>query len=353
MTNYTTWMSTPQVQGLTMSQLKLPGTHDSATYSLTNTLSQIEYSNIAFLWSLNSGVAPVNGQYPWSGGQYYVGQPMYDFIMSIVKAVSTSQDQTILDQLNGGIRYFDLRIYYDTNLQDIYLQHALRGCSLETVFQQVQSFLTDNPTSEELIILDLSHTNFASVVTPPGAPTPAQMVINFVKTYVGPHVYMPAGAAGTSYDFQNLSGVSVGSITDGQNAVMLLNTDGGYLYESQVINTSGFASSGRSADGVDTVAALQEAEGGPLQNNPKGTLYQISWVLTPQNTDVYTQAANSLLNNGATPILQYLAVEANNALSEFIQQNSGCNFNLITVDWYEYGAPQTVVEICVGLNAAN
>ena len=349
MTSDSTWMSSPQIQSLTLGALKLPGTHDSGSYSLTSTLSQIQYPDIAFLWKLSPDDAPVNGSLPWAGGTYYVGQAMYTFVLNVALAVAQSQDQDILQQLNGGIRYFDLRVYYDSTANDFYVQHGLRGATLTSILQQVQAFIQANPTSGELIFLQLSHTNFA---TNPVALT--SQVAALVNQYLGGNVYLPAGAAGTVVDFQSLSTLTLASITNGKPAVMLLNTDigdGGYTYASTVINTSGFSNSGRSPNGVDTVPQLTAAEQGPLQANPANNLYQINWTLTPQVSDIMTQIQNSVLGNGATPILEQLALEADNSLPGFIQANQSAAFNLITVDWYETGTPQTVVDICVPLNA--
>lgn len=349
MTSYATWMSNPQVQALTFGTLKIPGTHDSGTYSLTQTLSQVKYDNIAFLWNLNAGTAPANGTLPWKSGTYYLGSAMYSFVLQVVKAVATSQDQSILQQLNGGIRYFDLRIYYDTSANDFFVQHGLRGCTLSEILQQVQQFISQNPASQELIILALSHANFASL---PGY-TVAQLtgqVSSMVQQMLSGSVYMPPGAAGSTFDFQSLSTRTVGELTNGKPAVMLLNLDNEYVYASEVINTSGFNNSNRGVDGVDTVAALTTAEQAGLKANPPGTLYEVSWTLTPQLPDVMAQIQNSVLGNGSTPVLQSLALQANNALTGFIQSNQSGAFNLVTVDWYETGAPRTVVDLCVALN---
>jgi hypothetical protein len=350
MTSYATWMSNPQVQALTFGALKIPGTHDSATYSLTQTLSQVQYPEIAFLWKLNAGAAPADGSLPWTGGSYYVGSAMYGFVLQVVQSVATSQDQTILQQLNGGIRYFDLRIYYDTSANDFFVQHGLRGCTLSEILQQVQQFISQNPASQELIILALSHANFSGLQGHTAAQLTGQ-VSSLVQRTLGAGVYVPPGLpAGGTFTFQALGTRTVAEVTNGKPAVMLLNLDEGYTYASEVINTSGFKNSGRSVNGVDTVAALAAAEQGPLQQNAAGKLYQVNWTLTPQLSDVMTQIQNGVLGSGATPVLQALALQANDALTGFIQANRSAAFNLVTVDWYETGTPNSVVDLCVALN---
>jgi hypothetical protein len=345
-TDHSHWMSNPEIQNLTFGELKIPGTHDSASYSLTQTLSQISYDDIAFLWSLSPESAPADGSYPWVKGTYYVGPVTYAFILGVVRNVAAAQDRDIMQQLSAGIRYFDLRVYHDTRDDDFYVQHGLRGCTLKLILEQVQAFIEMSP-SKELIVLNVSHTQFGS-----DAPALTARVAALVNDYIGGHVYMPPGAAGTNFDFQSLSTHTVASMTRGKTAVMLLNTDEGYTYATTFINTTGFADSGRSAGGVDTVDALRNAELGPLKANPKGRLYQISWTLTPQRGDIITQIKNSILGNTAPPVLQQLAQQANDALTAFIDANAEAAFNLITVDFQASGRPESVVDICVRLNTA-
>ena len=78
-------MSAPQIQARTLGQIKLPGTHDSATYALTNTLSQISYSDIQFLWYINYNTAPADTTWPitippTAANPAYLGVDLYDFV---------------------------------------------------------------------------------------------------------------------------------------------------------------------------------------------------------------------------------------------------------------------------------
>ena len=292
--------------------------------------------------------------FPWSTSTYYVGPQMYQFVMNVVLPCSISQDQTILDQLNGGIRYFDLRIYFDSRANDFYIQHALRGCTLTSILQQVAQFIANNPGNQELILLQLSHTNFTDVPQDSDytAAQLAGMVAALIAQYLPNNVYMPTGAAGApSYDFNQLASLTLADVTQNQTAVLFLNGDSAkYTYPTQVVNTTGFSYSNRSAGGTDTVADLSILEQGPLQSNPAGTLYQISWTLTPQASDIFTQAQNNMLGISALPILQQLGLTANANLQAFLALNQTANFNLVTVDWYEQGAALTVVDMLVGLN---
>ncbi len=360
---YANWMSNPAIQALTLAELKLPGTHDSGSYSLQTALSEVQYSDIAFLWKLSPNQAPTDGKFPWSEGTFYIGPTLYAFVMNTALGISRSQDQTFLDQLNGGIRYLDLRIYYDESLKDFYVQHGLRGTTLTALIADVVTFCNNNPTATEWIILEISHTNFTT--TPNGAAWCTSQVIDILGAF-GKALYTPPGAAGApDFSLQSMASLTLadittraGSLNPGSIAVMVINSDvdpndpsKGYTYPTTVVNTPGFAASGRAPSGVDTVADLTQAEGGALQNNPSGTLYQVAWTLTPQIQDIVLQTQNALTGSTQTPALKGLATTANAALPGFLQANESAHYNLVTVDWYE-AAATTVVELLVGLNQA-
>lgn len=349
MPDYATWMSNQQIQDLKFSALKIPGTHDSGAYGLTLSLSDIKYGEIAFLWKFDPGQAPANGDMPWTGAKYYVGQEMYDFIMKVVRATATASDQSILQQLNGGIRYFDLRVYYDAATKDYHVQHALRGPRLDDIFKEVQQFIQEHRASQELVMLQLSHSNFSSA-----ADVHTKAVAAMANKYFRDNVYMPpAAVGGKPWEFQSLSSMTVGEITGKKTAVMLLNADVDYAYASTVINVKDgrvFAGAGGSVSGVNTLEDLVQRERDPLEKNKVGNLYQVSWCLTPRTSDIMRQIQNGLVGNGAQPILQQMALDANNALTAFVRDHQKCAFNMIVVDWYETGGPQTAVDICVALS---
>jgi len=153
------------MQAKTLGQIKLPATHDSATYGLTSTLSQIAYPDIQFLWYLSDQAAPANNTWsvtvpPTAANPADLGSYLYDFVMSVgVGSAARTQDLTILQQLQSGIRSFDFRVYFDTRDNSFYIQHALRGPLFQDVLSQMQMFLQANPTSGELILATISHTN--------------------------------------------------------------------------------------------------------------------------------------------------------------------------------------------------
>lgn len=340
--DYSTWMSTPTIQVLPLSELTLPGTHDSATFALEPELSQKSYPDIAFLWRLSPDPAPADGSWPFpDSGTIHVGRELMSYVFDTVIRVSTAQIYDLTKQLNDGIRFFDLRIYHDTDGQ-FYAQHALRGPKFEDLLAQVRSYIDAHPASSELIFLQISAANFDGAQ--------CAEVAKMIRDHLGAHIYMPPGAAGVKdFDFQSLADLTVGAITAGATKVIVLDTDSDDVYADTVVNTSGFATSGRDPAGPNSVSELADLEGAALDANIE-PLYEVSWTLTPQVFDVAQNVLQVL--SGFLPefVIGLMAPMANSALASFFEQHQGRRCNLVTVDWYDTFHGAAPVEVIINLN---
>jgi hypothetical protein len=352
--DYSRWMSTPKIQSKFISQLKIPGTHNSGSYGLTRNLSQIIYRNINFLWNLSADAAPANGQLPFSKDKIYVGRILLDYVIDTALRMSISQNQTIRQQLDDGIRFFDLRIYYDTD-GSFYIQHGLRGPELNNVLAQVRNFLDAHSTSGELVFLSISHTNFGT--DPKILP---DKVATIIQNNLKPYLYMPANSVGVkNFDFQSLKDTAISSITTTDShgtspKVIVLNTDNSddYYYKDTVVNTRGFADSGRweiNSNGVNNVKELIELEGQELEKNMKH-MYQISWIQTPQIMDIIQNVVSHLSGHAPMMLLEQLASKTNSALQKFLTNHTTGTFNLITMDWYDISSTVDPVHVIIELN---
>lgn len=328
------WMADPAVQSKKVGQLTLPGTHDSGTYSLTLDLSQVKYPNISFLWNLRRDQAPRG--FP-GGSPFYLGPELYDFVFQLVHETAQAHDQNLYQQLTDGIRYFDLRLYWDSDTQELYIHHGLRGAAVGDLLQDVRKFL-DEEGGHELVFLEVSHTNFTK--EPDGPPA----LLSHLSQYLGAsNLYVPES-------LDALAATKLSDITGQGSRVVVLNTDD-YQYPqgSPVLNTTGFQRSGRSADGVDDVTQLAQAEAQGLAQPRTSPFYRIDWTLTPQMADIINGAVARVTGTQSPPMLKSLADKANAALQDFVNANKQYPFNLITVDWYE---DSPVVEIAVAISMA-
>ncbi|KAL2088198.1 hypothetical protein ACEWY4_017026 [Coilia grayii] len=116
--------------------LAIPGDHDSMTYCLDSS-STLEPNTAQWIRNLQRMLPRA--------------------VNSIVKQWTTTQERTIIEQLDGGVRYFDLRIA--CKLKDVthtlYFAHALyTTVTVEETFTQVVQWLAQHP--REVIILACS-----------------------------------------------------------------------------------------------------------------------------------------------------------------------------------------------------
>lgn len=103
------WMGNVGVQGLCLHEILIPGTHDSATYKFKTDV-------------------PVMGSY------------------------AQAQKLDIAQQLDGGIRYLDIRV----NLEDgkLFCSHTLATVPFDDALGAVKAFIESNPTEKVILNLD-------------------------------------------------------------------------------------------------------------------------------------------------------------------------------------------------------
>lgn len=135
MTQYGRWFPTMAMTPL--KDLVLPGTHDSATSTISpsskfareqdppHELNWLRYLGVGFI------------------------------VTDIAAKWSKAQGKSLGEQLNLGIRYFDMRVVYRDSDQNFYSVHGLYGDRIDTIFTEVRDFLAKNP--KEVILLDFNH----------------------------------------------------------------------------------------------------------------------------------------------------------------------------------------------------
>lgn len=74
---------------------------------------------------------------------------------SVMKQWSVTQNLTFKEQLEHGIRYFDLRVASKKHQDDLRYLHSLYGPSVKDSLQEIQTFLDSHP--KEVVILDFNH----------------------------------------------------------------------------------------------------------------------------------------------------------------------------------------------------
>lgn len=130
------WMSQlpPKLKNIPIVYLAIPGSHDSASCTITR----------------SSAIAPDSGILVRRLGKLFgpvVKRIIYNWVIT--------QHIHITEQLNHGIRYLDLRVATKPGSSDIFLIHGLYGSEVTEQLQHIKSFLDSH--SGEIIILDFQH----------------------------------------------------------------------------------------------------------------------------------------------------------------------------------------------------
>ncbi|XP_066926141.1 PI-PLC X domain-containing protein 3-like [Clytia hemisphaerica] len=131
----------------------------------------------------------------------------------IIVRWSRTQGATIIQQLNAGVRYLDMRIGYRADVDDFFFVHALYGFKISKMFEEIQTFLNDNP--KEVIILDFQQFHTFTAET-------HQKFIVMIETYFPNMLYPCNGATEVNMslnDFwqnqkQIFARYAAGSVTD-------------------------------------------------------------------------------------------------------------------------------------------
>jgi hypothetical protein len=125
----------------------IPGTHDSGTYNISeksaispdNTLD----ASLSFIDSLMQNIYKLP----------FFGEPDPE-LKRFFARWSKAQDKTIMEQLEAGIRYFDLRVLRRSD-GEFYIVHGMYSDNINNVFADVNRFLENHP--KEIVILDFNH----------------------------------------------------------------------------------------------------------------------------------------------------------------------------------------------------
>nr|XP_056714161.1 PI-PLC X domain-containing protein 2 [Euleptes europaea] len=124
----------PALRDLPLSNLAIPGSHDSFSYWVDD----------------KSPVGP-------DQAKTIKRLAKIPLVKKLMKKWSVTQNLTFKEQLEGGIRYFDLRVSSRPGEagQEIYFIHGLFGIKVCDGLMEINTFLTHHPT--EVVFLDFNH----------------------------------------------------------------------------------------------------------------------------------------------------------------------------------------------------
>ena len=79
---------------------------------------------------------------------------LFGFVVTqVAHRWAKTQDRSILQQLEDGVRYLDLRVIYRDSKKDFYTVHGLYCPILDAILSQIETFLSENP--KEIIVIQV------------------------------------------------------------------------------------------------------------------------------------------------------------------------------------------------------
>lgn len=285
------WMADlPSLADLPLTQLPIPGTHDSGSYGITRTSA----------WALTGK------------DQFGILTELPRFLQNlIVKPIAAAWGKTqannLYDQFSDGIRYVDLRLTNEPDGQ-IYLEHGLHAEQLTPVIDDIAAFADSHP-KEALIVYVQGIKNF----TPQ---THAAVVAQMEAAFGNRMVPRSVGTSATLADLWEID----------KNVIVVYN-DSGVVDGNE--NLWPDDTLWRPWPNHQSVQRLLGANETNLANRPAGSIWGMFGEPTPDTTSIATgvltigpRSNKEFMWNVHAPVQQWMRVNFKESV------------NLVTADWY-------------------
>ncbi len=311
------WMAgLPALSGLPLTQLPIPGTHDSGSYPITarSEWALTGKSQFGFLTDLPEFLQDL-------------------LVKPIAAAWGKTQANDIYSQLASGIRYVDLRLTNEPDGQ-IYLEHGLRAELASEAVTDIAEFVNTH-TREAVVVYIQGINNF----TPE---THAEFIAEMEAAFGS---RMAPRELGTSVTLADLWAIDKNVVVVYNNAAAVaadpLLWPDDTLYRPYV--------------GVQSAPALLARNEGNVATRPPGTIWGMFGENTFDAVSLITglltlgpgsngQMAGSVILEAGYPLNLYSPVQ------QWIRSNFKPSVNLVTADWYQdyWPAGNTFVRDTIG-----
>jgi hypothetical protein len=285
------WMgSLPGIDDLPLTQLPIPGSHDSGSYGIR------PWSPWALTGISDFGVLV---KFPPLIEQYIV--------RPIAAQWSRTQAKNFYGQLSDGIRYLDLRL---TNEPDgnLYFEHGLRGAEVEAGLQDISQFAHEHP-KEVIIVYAQQFTNFS-------AATHSEFV-GMLNQYLGDRMAPSTmGTDSTLQDFWNID----------KNVIVVYNNAPTVAGDSNLWPDNTLYRPWPNTPSTQVLLAANETN---LHNRPPGSI----WGMFGEPTENVTNIVLGILGLGPSSLHEFM-VPVHPKDQQWIRAVFKNNVNLVTADWY-------------------
>jgi hypothetical protein len=149
--------STPGFPDLKLSQICLPATHDTGTYSLGSTWTKDDGDSIKAVMNTIQQVTAAIDVIPFISKAIDPLDWVQNAVLNDTHALATATHSDIRQQLNDGIRYLDLRVYFNRTdpANPFYTYHGVVGVPIKTILDEVAYFISVVAPAGEIVYVSI------------------------------------------------------------------------------------------------------------------------------------------------------------------------------------------------------
>lgn len=162
-TSQTRWMKADFefLKDKTLSQITLPGAHNAGAYNLSLEVSPDIPQIVVNISRIKRSLAEKLGSNIFGRVGDLGASFLENTALKISKKWAETQSMDIYGQLNSGIRYLDLRIFWDKKVNDFRFHHSLLGEKFKIGLSQIKEFSQKYPEEILMVNARLDHADTA------------------------------------------------------------------------------------------------------------------------------------------------------------------------------------------------
>jgi hypothetical protein len=295
------WMEqTPAIHTKKLRHICLPCSHDAGTAKMQDIKTSDNGDDIAgFMNSLRE----IGDAIKATGIGIIIDIPLWlsNKLFGLVKGLGRAQSQSIADQLNGGVRGFDLRAYYYANDDEFYTYHGALAEKLETILDEMKAFL--EATAGEILYVTFTHQQHVDTQAL------KDRLTTMIQAKLGSHAYLRDGTNDDTLFEQSYNDI-VGQGSRGSKVVIVYSnsTDNAYWPSKYTSQGSSDVIDGYYSNSTDVETMLKDQINNYNEAVSNDLPFALYMTLTPQESDVYGRSAAAIAGPLAVAALPVLAI---------------------------------------------
>lgn len=160
--SHKTWMQhSDAIRNAPLRYICLPATHDTGTYRFKKRLVKKDLGLFASVFNVIEEyfVEPLAKLHIPGWGPRETLDWVIDHVYDVITGLARATDKTVREQLEGGIRSMDFRLFYDPDEDRFYTWHGFVAVEFDEILDELATFLreTSSGSGGEIVYITISH----------------------------------------------------------------------------------------------------------------------------------------------------------------------------------------------------